>query len=220
MRIAGGVLAAAGAVGALAVPLLGFPGAFPVLLGAAVILWLVGVGAAAACVAPPRRTSGLAALSAGFLGWALVLVYALAPLWGVAAAACGAGGGVRSPAATCVTRPARRHPESPPSRVGPSRNGRRRGIVPTRSRTPIARRLRGRDDSVRRHRQSLEQTVFEVVAHPRYSGAFMPVWRIVAAIGVSLTPAAIRCALEDLEVEGWVERRRVGRVVEWRLRGG
>lgn len=62
--------------------------------------------------------------------------------------------------------------------------------------------------------------MFEVVAHPRYSGAFMPVWRIVAAIGVSLTPAAIRCALEDLEVEGWVERRRVGRVVEWRLRGG
>lgn len=89
MRIAGGVLVAAGAVGALAVPLLGFPGAFPVLLGAAVILWLVGVGAAASCVAPPRRASGLAALSAGFLGWALVLVYALAPLWGVAAAACG-----------------------------------------------------------------------------------------------------------------------------------
>lgn len=59
-------------------PLLGFPGAFPMLLGAA-----------AACVAPPRRAAGLAALAAGFLGWALVLVYTLAPLWGVAAAACG-----------------------------------------------------------------------------------------------------------------------------------
>ncbi len=89
MRVAGGVLATAGVAGALAGPLLGFPGAFPVLLGAAVVLWLVGAGAAAACVAPPRRAPGLAALAAGFLGWALVLVYALAPLWGVVAAACG-----------------------------------------------------------------------------------------------------------------------------------
>jgi len=89
MRVAGGVLAVAGLAGALAVPVLGFPGAFPVLLGAAVVLWLVGAGAAAACVAPARRTSGLAALAAGLLGWALILVYALAPLWGLAAAACG-----------------------------------------------------------------------------------------------------------------------------------
>jgi len=89
MRVAGGVLAAAGLAGALAMPLLGSPGAFPVLLGAAVVLWLVGAGAAAACVAPSRPACGLAALAAGLLGWALILVYALAPLWGVAAAACG-----------------------------------------------------------------------------------------------------------------------------------
>ncbi len=89
MRVVGGVLAAAGVAGAVAVPLLGFPGAFPVLLGAAVLLWLVGAAAAAACVAPPRRVSGVAALAAGLLGWGLILAYALAPLWGVAAAACG-----------------------------------------------------------------------------------------------------------------------------------
>ena len=89
MRIAGGVLVAAGLAGALAVPLLGFPGAFPALLGAAVVLWLVGAGTAAACLAPPRRTEGIAAVCAALLGWPLLLVVALAPLWGLAAAASG-----------------------------------------------------------------------------------------------------------------------------------
>ena len=96
MRVAGAVLAAAGVVGALAVPLLGLPTAFPVLLGAAAVLWLVGMGTAAACVAPPRRAAGLAALAAGLLGWPMLLVYGLAPLWGVAAAACGVVVAVRS----------------------------------------------------------------------------------------------------------------------------
>ena len=89
MRAAGAALAAAGMAGALAVPLAGLPGAFPVLLGAALVLWLVGAGTAAACVAPPRRGVGLAALAAGVLGWPMLLVYGLAPLWGVLAAACG-----------------------------------------------------------------------------------------------------------------------------------
>jgi hypothetical protein len=96
MRLAGVALATAGVVGALAVPLLGLPEAFPVLLGAALALWLVGAGAAAACVAPPRRVPGLAALAAGLLGWPLLLVYGLAPLWGVLATACGVVVAVRS----------------------------------------------------------------------------------------------------------------------------
>lgn len=89
MRVAGSVLAAAGVTGALAVPLLGLPGAFPVLMGASLVLWLVGAGAAAACVAPPRRVPGIAALAAAALGWAVMLSYALAPVWGTLAAACG-----------------------------------------------------------------------------------------------------------------------------------
>jgi hypothetical protein len=89
MRVAGVVLAVAGVAGALAVPLLGLPAAFPALLGSALVLWFVGAGAAAACVAPPRRTTGLAALAAGLLGWPVLLVYGLAPLWGALAAACG-----------------------------------------------------------------------------------------------------------------------------------
>lgn len=89
MRVAGGVLVAAGLVGALAVPVIGIPEAFSVLLGAAVVLWLVGAGAAAASLAPPRRTVGIAALAAALLGWPLLLLTALAPLWGLAAAVCG-----------------------------------------------------------------------------------------------------------------------------------
>jgi hypothetical protein len=98
MGAVGVVLAAAGAAAALAVPLLGLPGAFPVLLGAALVLWLVGTAAAAWCVAPPRRASGLAALAAALLGWPLVLVFWLAPVWGGLAVACG------------VVVTARRHP--------------------------------------------------------------------------------------------------------------
>ena len=90
MRVAGVVLALAGLVGAAALPLLGRPGAFPLLMLSALVLWLVGAPTAAACLAPPRRVPGLAALGAGLLGWPLLLVYGLAPLWGLLAAACGA----------------------------------------------------------------------------------------------------------------------------------
>jgi hypothetical protein len=90
MRVTGAVLALAGLVGAAALPLLGTPAAFPLLLLAALVLWLVGTAAAAACLAPPRRTPGLAALGAGLLGWPLLLLSGLAPLWGVLAAGCGA----------------------------------------------------------------------------------------------------------------------------------
>jgi len=89
MIAAGVVLAVAAVVGALAVPLLGLPGAFPVLLVAALILWLVGAAVAALCVAPPRRAQGLAALGAALLGWPMLLVYGLSPLWGGLAALCG-----------------------------------------------------------------------------------------------------------------------------------
>lgn len=93
MRTAGAALAAAGLAAAPASPLLGLPGAFPVLLGAALVLWFVGLAAAAACLAPPRRAPGLAALGAGVLGWPVVLAYGLSPLWGLLAT--GAGGGPR-----------------------------------------------------------------------------------------------------------------------------
>ena len=89
MGVAGALLACAGVAGALAVPLLGLPGAFPVLMAAALVLWLVGAGTAAACVAPPRKGPGLAALAAGILGWPMLLLYAVAPLWGLLAAGCG-----------------------------------------------------------------------------------------------------------------------------------
>jgi len=89
VRAAGIVLAVAGIAGALAVPLLGIPGAFVVLLASALVLWLVGAVTAAACVAPPRRAAGAAALAAGLFGWGVLLVYGLAPLWGALAAACG-----------------------------------------------------------------------------------------------------------------------------------
>lgn len=89
MRIRGTILTVAGVVGALAGPLLGWPGAFPVVSLVALALWLVGTTTAAVCLAPPRRTPGLAALAASLLGWPLVLLYGLAPLWGTLAAACG-----------------------------------------------------------------------------------------------------------------------------------
>jgi hypothetical protein len=89
MRVAGAVLALAGLVGAVALPVLGRPGAFGLLLLAALVLWIVGAATAAACLAPPRRTPGLAALGAGLLGWPLLVLYGLSPLWGLMAAACG-----------------------------------------------------------------------------------------------------------------------------------
>jgi hypothetical protein len=90
MRVAGGLIVAAGVAGALAVPVLGLPGAFGVLLASALVLWFVGAVTAAACVAPPRPAIAAAAIGAGLLGWAVLLLYGLAPLWGALAAACGA----------------------------------------------------------------------------------------------------------------------------------
>ncbi len=89
MRTLGAILVAAGIVGAAAVPLLGFPGAFALLMVAAVLLWFVGIAAAAACLAPARPVQGTSALMAAVLGWPLVLLYGTAPLWGLLAAACG-----------------------------------------------------------------------------------------------------------------------------------
>ncbi|MGE3075955.1 MAG: hypothetical protein AB7N24_08720 [Dehalococcoidia bacterium] len=89
MRIAGGMLTVFGVAAALAMPLLGLPAAFPVLMLAALLLWFTGVGTAAWCIAPLRRWPGLGALAAAALAWPVVLFYGFAPLWGIAAAACG-----------------------------------------------------------------------------------------------------------------------------------
>lgn len=89
MRFAGGLMVIAGIAGALAVPLMGTPGAFAVLSVCAMVLWFTGAITAAACVAPPRRAAGIAAIAGGLLGWPLLLVYGLAPLWGLLAAAGG-----------------------------------------------------------------------------------------------------------------------------------
>lgn len=89
MRLAGALLVTAGLTGAAAPALVGFPGAFMPLLVAALLLWLTGIGTAAASLSPPRPLAGVAALSAGLLGWPLLLASGLAPLWGALAAICG-----------------------------------------------------------------------------------------------------------------------------------
>ncbi len=89
MRVAGALIVVLGVVGAVALPILGLPGAFGVLLLAALTLWLVAVPTAAACLAPPRRIAGTAALGSGVLGWPLLLAYPLSPLWGALIAICG-----------------------------------------------------------------------------------------------------------------------------------
>lgn len=89
MRAAGIALAMAGALAALARPLVGLPGAFPILLGAALVLWLVGIGAAAGAVAPPSRRIALAALGAAVMSWPTIVLFRLAPLWGAVAVVCG-----------------------------------------------------------------------------------------------------------------------------------
>lgn len=61
-----------------------------------------------------------------------------------------------------------------------------------------------------------ERSVLEVVNHPRYRGAYLPVWRILEAAAAPLTPSAVRRTLEHLEAVGRVERRRLATRVEWR----
>lgn len=82
MRIAALVLGAAGLLVAVTEPVVGLPEGFPLLLLGALTLWLGGLATAAACVAPPRRAAGLAALGIAGSAWLVVLVFRLAPLWG------------------------------------------------------------------------------------------------------------------------------------------
>ncbi len=89
-RAAGSALAAAGLTGAVAVPAMGVPDAFGVLLPVALVLWFVGVGAAVGCLAPLRPLAVAGALGAAALAWPALLRYGLAPLWGALAAVCGA----------------------------------------------------------------------------------------------------------------------------------
>lgn len=63
---------------------------------------------------------------------------------------------------------------------------------------------------------TIERSVLEVVTHPRYRGAYLPVWRILEAVAAPLTPSAVRRTLEHLEAAGRVERRRLATRIEWR----
>ena len=64
----------------------------------------------------------------------------------------------------------------------------------------------------------VDTAVLDVLAHPRYGGAFLPVWRILDAAVIPVKPAAVRRSLERLEADGRVERRRAGAdQIEWRL---
>ena len=54
----------------------------------------------------------------------------------------------------------------------------------------------------------LESVVLEILGHPRYRGGYVPVWRILDAAALPLTPAAVRRSLERLEAQGLVEHRR------------
>ncbi len=64
----------------------------------------------------------------------------------------------------------------------------------------------------------LDAAVLGVLAHPRYEGGYMPVWRILDAIAMPVKPAAVRRGLERLEADGKVERRRsAADQMEWRL---
>jgi hypothetical protein len=89
MKTLGGIIIAASVIGIIAVPVMGVPSAFLALGVAALVLWFVGIGAAAACVVPARPQQGIAALIAAILGVPLILAYGLAPLWGVMSAVCG-----------------------------------------------------------------------------------------------------------------------------------
>jgi hypothetical protein len=77
--------------------------------------------------------------------------------------------------------------------------------------------------TVRRHAHpaatdltTTERSVLAVVTHPRYRGAYLPVWRILEAAAGPLTPSVVRRTLEHLEAVGRVERRRLATRVEWR----
>lgn len=89
IRAAGGVIAGAGLVGALVVPVAGFPAAFSVLSAVALVLWFVGVATAAGCLVPARPRCGSAALVAAALAWPLAIAPVRSSVWGTMAAVCG-----------------------------------------------------------------------------------------------------------------------------------
>jgi len=88
-RVAGVVIVLAGVAGTVAVPALGLPGAFPVLMLAALVLWFTGVGTAAGCVVPARPRAGVSALVAAVMAWPLIVLHGQAVLWGAVATGCG-----------------------------------------------------------------------------------------------------------------------------------
>jgi hypothetical protein len=62
-----------------------------------------------------------------------------------------------------------------------------------------------------------DEEVIQVLRHPRFRRGFIPVWRIAEAIAAPTGPASVRRALERLEAQGRVERRRAApRQFEWR----
>lgn len=89
MRVVGCTIAVLGVAAAAALGVLGVPAAYPVLLVCSLALWLVGIGAAAASLAPPRPVVGTAAAVAAVSAWPILLLQELTPLWGAIATMCG-----------------------------------------------------------------------------------------------------------------------------------
>lgn len=68
--------------------------------------------------------------------------------------------------------------------------------------------------------EDLEQAVLATISHPRYGGSYLPVWRILDAIGHPRKPAAVRWTLQRLEAQGRAEHRRTpSGQLEWRAGG-
>lgn len=69
LRSAGALIALAGAAVGLAVPVIGRPEGFWLLMLGAVVLWIAGAATAAGCVVPARPFAGTAAGLAALCAW-------------------------------------------------------------------------------------------------------------------------------------------------------
>ena len=89
LRASGGLIALAGLAVALAVPVIGSPEGFRIILAGALVLWVTAAAVAAGCVVPARPAAAAAAV-AGLCGWASFAWFDAAPAFGALAAAAGA----------------------------------------------------------------------------------------------------------------------------------
>ena len=62
----------------------------------------------------------------------------------------------------------------------------------------------------------VEQRVLRALAHPRFRGAYLPVWRIVEALDVPSTGQAVVAVLRRLERRGFVIRLKEPGGSHWR----